>query len=111
MPPLPVAMVEQSEPIPPDLAKAFSDAVFAFGVWSPEQSERVIPIRRRGLYSISSVCDFVDRFTAPLPERIIKKLRSYMNDYPDVKAELDADCTYSTGARCLRNLMKRQIQK
>jgi hypothetical protein len=112
MPLLPVAMVEQStEPIPPDLAKAFADAVFAFGVWGPDQNGRVIPIRRRGFYSINSVCDFVDRFTAPLPERVIKKPRSYMKDYPDVKAELDADCSYAIGARCLRKMMERQIQK
>jgi hypothetical protein len=56
MPLLPIAMVEQSvDPIPPDLAKAFADAVFAFGVWSPKQNGRVIPIKRRGFYSISSV--------------------------------------------------------
>jgi hypothetical protein len=99
------------EPVPPELAKAFSDAVFAFGVWSPGQNGRVIPIRRRGFYSISSVCDFVDRFTAPLPERVIKKLRSYMKDHPDVNAELDADCSYATGARCLRKMMERQIDQ
>jgi hypothetical protein len=29
-------MHEQPETIPPDLAKAFADAVFASGVWSPE---------------------------------------------------------------------------
>jgi hypothetical protein len=108
-------MVKQSaDPIPPDLAKAFADALFAFGVWSPEQNERVIPIRRRGFYSISSVCDFVGRFTVPLPKRVSQKLRSYMQDHPDdsrLKAELDADCSYATCARCLRKMMERQIQK
>jgi hypothetical protein len=63
------------EPVPPELAKAFSDAVFAFGVWSPGQNGRVIPIRRRGFYSISSVCDFVDRFTAPECGRLGRLLR------------------------------------
>jgi hypothetical protein len=102
-------MPEQSaKPIPPDLTKAFADAVFAFGVWSPEHNGRVIPIHRRGFYSISSVCDFVDRFTAPLPKRALQRLRSYMQGHPDddqLKAELDADCSYATGARCLRKMI------
>jgi hypothetical protein len=46
---------QQVESIPPDLTKAFSDAVFAFGVWSPEQNGRVIPIKRRGLFDQFSV--------------------------------------------------------
>jgi hypothetical protein len=106
-------MPEQPEPIPPDLAKAFADAVFAFGVWSPEQNGRVIPIRRRGFYSISSVCDFVSRFTVPLPQRVFKKLRSYMNDAPDGEliAKLEADKSYSTAAQCLREMIERRAVK
>ena len=108
-------MPEQSaEPIPPDLAKAFSDAVFAFGVWSPGQNGRVIPIRRRGFYSITSVCDFVARSTAPLPKRVLQKLHSYIQGHPDddhLRAELNADCSYASAARCLRKLMARQIQQ
>jgi hypothetical protein len=103
---------QQVESILPDLAKAFSDAVFAFGVWSSEQNGRVIPIKRRGFYSINSVCDFVHRFTAPLPKLVLQTLRSYMQNHPDddkLKAELDADCSYATGARCLRKMMERQI--
>jgi hypothetical protein len=115
MPPLPVAMIEQStEPIPPDLAKAFADAVFAFGVWSPDQNGRVIPIRRRGFHSINSVCDFVARSTDPLPKRVHQKLLSYMKGHPDddrLRAELDADCSYATAARCLRKLMQRRTQQ
>lgn len=108
-------MPERSaEPIPPDSAKAFADAVFAFGVWSPEQNRCVIPIRRRGYYSISSVCDFVDRFTAPLPKRVLQRLRSYMQGHPDddqLKAELDADPSYATGARCLRKMIERRTNQ
>lgn len=101
------------EPIPPDLAKAFADAVFAFAVWDPDRNGRVIPIKRRGFYTIDSVCNFVDRFTAPLPKLVIQKLHSYMQSRPDgaqLKAELDADCSYATGARCLRKMMAHRTQ-
>jgi hypothetical protein len=109
------AMPEQlAEPIPPHLAKAFADAVFAFAVWSPKQNGRVIPIKRRGFYTIDSVCNFVGRFTDPLPKLVIQKLHSYMRGHPDddqLKAEFDADCSYAAGARCLRKMMERRIQQ
>ena len=115
MPLLRVTMVEQSaEPIPPDLAKAFADAVFAYAVWSPEHNGRVIPIKRRGFYTIDSVCKFVSRFTDPLPKLLIQKLHTYMRGHPDddqLKAEFDAGCSYASGARCLRKLMARRIQQ
>jgi|HubBroStandDraft_6_1064221.scaffolds.fasta_scaffold59394_6 hypothetical protein len=105
-------MSEQSaKPIPPDFAEAFADAVLAYKNWTPEQPERLIKIGPR-FYSIISVCDFLDRFTSPLPEHIYQKLRSCMHDMPhgEVIADMERDSSYAAGARCLRKMIKLRIQ-
>jgi len=78
-------MAEPSaEPIPPDFAEAFADAVRVYEIWTPAEPGRLIQIGSRS-YSIIEVCRFVDQFTDRLPERVYLKLRSHLRDDPDGK--------------------------
>jgi len=102
-------MAEQSaeQIIPFDLAEAFADAVLVYEIWSG----REIRIGPR-FYSIIEVCGFVDQFTDRLPERVFLKLRSYTHDHPDgiLWADLAADPSYATAARCLRKMIERRTE-
>ena len=96
--------------IPLDFAEAFADAVLVYEIWSPEYP-REIRIGPR-YYSIIEVCGFVDQFTDRLPERVFLKLRSYTQDHPDgiLWADLAADPSYATAARCLRKMIERRTE-
>jgi hypothetical protein len=58
------------------------------------------------------VCDFVDRFTSPLPEHIYQKLHSCMHGtlHGEVIADMERDSSYAAAARCLRKMIKLRIQ-
>ena len=106
-------MAESSaDPIPKELADAFAHAVLAFELWHPEHEGQQISIPGRDYHSIDAVCGLVDKFTDPLPEHVLEKLRSYMHDQPhgDLIAELLKRPTYATGAVCLRKLMGRRLR-
>jgi hypothetical protein len=103
-------MAEQSvTAIPPDLAEAFAESVLAYNDWSPGQPEREIRIER-SFFSITLICGLVEQFTDQLPEHVFSKLRSYMQDIPDsdLIVELAVNCSYATGARCLRRMIFRR---
>lgn len=97
--------------IPLDFAEAFADAVLVYEIWSPEYPGREIRIGPR-YYSIIEVCGFVDQFTDRLPERVFLKLRLYTHDHPDgiLWADLSADPSYATAARCLRKMIERRTE-
>jgi hypothetical protein len=78
---------------------------------SPDYPGREIRIGPR-YYSIIEVCGIVDQFTDRLPERVFLKLRSYVHDYPDdiLWADLAADPSYATAARCLRKMIERRTE-
>jgi len=103
-------MAEPSaEPIPPDIAEAFAYVVLVYEIWTPEEPGRLIEIGPRS-YSIVEVCGLVDQFTDRLPERVYLKLRSYMRDDADGKADLAADPSYATAVRCLRGMIERRTE-
>jgi hypothetical protein len=97
--------------IPLDFAEAFADAVLDYEIWSPGYPGREIRIGPR-YYSVIEVCGFVDQFTDRLPERVFLKLRSYTHDHPDgvLWADLAADPSYATAARCLRKMIERRTE-
>jgi hypothetical protein len=94
-----------------DFAEAFADAVLVYEIWSPEYPGREIRIGPR-YYSIIEVCGFVDQFTDRLPERVFLKLRTYVHDHPEgiLWADLAADSSYATAARCLRKMIERRTE-
>ena len=100
-----------ADPIPKELAEAFAHAVLAFELWHAEHEGQQISIPGRGYHSIDAVCGLVDKFTDPLPEHVLERLRSYMHDQPrgDLITELLKRLTYATGAVCLRKLMGRRL--
>jgi hypothetical protein len=99
--------VAMPNPMPIDLAEGFHDAVARFPDWSPAVAEIEVSIDRQP-FSMTAVCNFVDRFADELPEPVLDRLLSYM-DYAcdDLKEKLAADQTYRTGGYCLRELIKR----
>ena len=97
---------EQSDPIPPNLADAFHQAVWLYEDWSPALPELEVSIDRKP-FSMSAVCGLVDSFSDPLPEQIADRLLSYMHiQHPQLKERLGAERTYSAAARCLRGLIE-----
>ena len=101
-------MAESSSPnhptIPPGRAKAFDDAVWFYAEWwdaEPQVSLDLEPV------SISAATQAVLPFTDPLPENVFERLFSYLHaEHTVLKAELDADPTYATAARCFLKLIE-----
>jgi hypothetical protein len=98
---------QSAAPTPRDLADAFSDALLAYGDWSPGQPEREISIGQTK-FSMIAVCGLFDQFVDELPQHVFDKLRSYMDSvsHSDLIVELAVNCSYATGARCLRRLIE-----
>ena len=94
---------------PPNWAEAFSQVVLAYNDWSPSIPELEVPIDR-AFYTMSAVCDLVDRYTDQLPANVFGFLSSYFHDMPhgDLKEKFESARTYATGARCLRELIERR---
>jgi len=96
--------------IPPNLAEAFAQAVLVYGDWDPSIPEREVRIDGAS-YTMSAVCDLVDRYTDPLPEEVYTVLSSHFHNMPhgELKKRFDeSDRTYAAGARCLRELIERR---
>ena len=97
----------QSAPPTPRIADAFADALLAYGDWIAGQPEREISIGQTK-FSMTAVCGLFDQFADELPQHIFDKLRSYMAlpSHSDLIVELAVNCSYATGARCLRRLIE-----
>ena len=90
-----------------DLEEVFANALSAYGDWSPGQPEREISIGQTK-FSMTAVCGLFDQFADELPQHVFDKLRSYMDlpSHSDLIVELAVNCSYATGARCLRRLIE-----
>ena len=98
---------QPAQPTPRDLADAFADALLVYGDWSPGQPEPEISIGQTKS-SMTAVCGLFDQFADELPQHVFDKLRSYMDlpSHSDLIVELAVNCSYATGARCLRRLVE-----
>src|SRR5262245_4334121 len=109
-------MAESSFPdhptIPPGRAQAFHDAVLYYAEWWGDEPQ--VSLDREPV-SISAASQAVLPFTDPLPESVFERLFSYLHaEHTALKAELDADPTYATAARCFLKLIeirKAEIQR
>ena len=97
----------QAPPTPRDLADAFADALLAYGDWIAGQPEREISIGQTK-FSMTAVCGLFDQFADELPQHVFNNLRSHMDvvSHSDLIVELALNCSYATGARCLRRLIE-----
>ena len=103
-----VSPIRAASPTDPrDLADAFADALLAYGDWIAGQPEREISIGQTK-FSMTAVCGLFDQFADELPQHVFDKLRSYMDliSHSDLIVELAVNCSYATGARCLRRLIE-----
>jgi hypothetical protein len=98
---------QSAPPTRRDLAEAFANALSAYGDWSPGQPEPEISIGQTK-FSMTAVCGLFDQFADELPQQVFDKLRSYMDpvSHSDLIVELAVNCSYATGARCLRRLIE-----
>jgi hypothetical protein len=98
---------QPAQPTPRDLADAFADALLAYGDWSPGQPEPEISIRQTK-FSMTAVCRLIGQFADELPQHVFDKLRLHMDvvSHSDLIVELALNCSYATGARCLRRLIE-----
>jgi hypothetical protein len=98
---------QSATPTRRDLAEAYADALSAYGDWSPGQPEPEIGIGQTK-FSMTAVCGLLDQFADELPQHVFKTLRSYMDlpSHSDLIVELAVNCSYATGARCLRRLIE-----
>jgi hypothetical protein len=98
---------QPAPPTPRDLADAFADALLAYGDWIAGQPEREISIGR-SKFSMTAVCGLFDQIADELPQHLFDKLRLYMDvvSHSDLIVELAVNCSYATGARCLRRLIE-----
>jgi len=98
---------QSAPPTHRDLAEAFADALLAYGDWIAGQPEREISIGR-SKFSMIAVCGLFDQIADELPQHLFDKLRLYMDcvSHGDLIVELAVNCSYATGARCLRRLIE-----
>ena len=98
---------QPAQPTPRDLADAFADALLAYGDWIAGQPEPEISIGR-SKFSMTAVCELFDQIADDLPQHVFDKLRLYMDvvSHSDLIVELAVNCSYATGARCLRRLIE-----
>jgi hypothetical protein len=98
---------QPAPPTPRDLADAFADALLAYGDWIAGQPEREISIGQTK-FSMTAVCGLIDQFADELPQHVFDELRLHMDivSHSDLIVELALNCSYATGARCLRRLIE-----
>ncbi len=98
---------QSASPTQRGLAQAFADALLAYGDWIAEQPEREISIGQTK-FSMTAVCGLFDQVGDELPQHVFDKLRSYMDlpSHSDLIVELAVNCSYASGARCLRRLIE-----
>ena len=89
--------------IPPKLRLAFLNALLRYHDWSLPEAEPEVSINRRSI-PISAVCGLVMKYRGPMPEAALSLLRKKTHPGLDL-AELEEDCSYRGGARCLLKLI------
>ena len=95
------------EPIPQKLREAFDQAVSVYASWTPLLPERLVTIDDR-FFTMSEVCGLVDKFRDALPKLAFDQLSGYMAEYTQLRGRLERDPTYSTAAKCFRQLIERR---
>jgi hypothetical protein len=99
----------RSPSISPRLAEEFFEAIRDYIRWSFGDPEPNTTIDRH-LVRISLVCGRVDVFNDPLPAEVFDALEFLLIDERH-KAELRANRTYATGARCFREAIEDKKRK
>jgi hypothetical protein len=94
---------QPANPISPDLAAAFGDALANFHAWRPGEGEPTVGYNG-GEYTISSVCDFVMNHDDPMPEGLISLLNREKHVGVE-SADFKADNSYRNGGRFLQKLI------
>jgi hypothetical protein len=93
-------------PIPPNLARAFAEAVGMYGVWHPTNPDEQRLSVNGQPRSIAQVCWLVAHFIDRMPEPVARALRSHMDDrYSTLKEKLSENPSYAIGGECLLKLM------
>jgi hypothetical protein len=105
-------MPDGGELIPQKLRDAFDQAVSVYANWTPLLPERLVMIDDR-FFTMSETCGLVDKFRDPLPMPVFDRLSGYIAEHKILMDKLQQDQTYSTAAKCFRQLIerrKRQLQ-
>jgi hypothetical protein len=96
--------------IPPDLRRAFQDAVSAYSNWLGEPEPKV-SFRRRTV-PISTVAQWVMSFKDPMPDDIHRKLLTLIDAVmPAIADDLFEDGSYLTGGGALLQLINARKAK
>ena len=95
--------MEEGTSIPADLRDAFHRAAVKYSEWRIGESEPIVRFKMKE-YSIGLICDLVHPYDAPLPEWFAHILKWRSRD--DLRNDLAASMTYSTGAWVLSELVK-----
>ena len=98
-----------SPSISPRLAEEFFEAVRQYIRWNFGDPEPSFTVDRH-LVRISLVCGRVDGFTDPLPDDVFDALDFLLTDRHH-KAELRANPTYATAARCFLEAIEDKKRK
>jgi hypothetical protein len=98
-----------SPSISPRLAEEFFEAVREYIRWNFGDPEPSITVDRH-LVRISLVCGRVDGFTDPLPDEVFDAVDFLLIDRRR-RAELRANRTYATAARCFREAIEDKKRK
>jgi hypothetical protein len=100
-------MANGGEPIPQKLREAFDQAVSVYSSWTPLLPERLVTIDDK-FFTMSEVCSLVDKFRDALPMPAFERLSGYIAEQRQLRDKLDRDRTYSTAAKCFRQLIERR---
>ena len=101
-----MAETPPDSPIPPNLARAFAEAVGMYGVWDPTNPDEQRLSVNGHPRSIAQVCWLVAHFIDRMPEPVARALRSHMDDrYSTLKEKLSENPSYAIGNECLLKLM------
>ena len=92
-----------AEPIPEDLRQAFDEAVNALIAWDGDRKEPKVSVHGRATL-ISAIASLVETYTDKMPANLYWRMVNYAHRFPKRRrqaAQLSADSSYETGARCL----------
>jgi hypothetical protein len=98
----------EEQPISPELAEAFRQAVALYRDFDPALREQtsLVSLDQKP-YSICEVCRLVGGFSDPLPEGLLARLFSYMHaEHMELERDLAKNRSYATAARCLLKLIE-----
>jgi hypothetical protein len=92
---------ELPDPIPSDLSEAFSSAIGEYSRWRRGESEPVVSLDMQPV-AISTICDRVSKFEAPMPDGLWHHLATVTRGGDD----LPNDQSYGSAARFLAQLIR-----